>query len=454
MKHSTLRIFIVFAWLALAALACNLGTPETPPTIVPRPTETLLPTIGYATLSPEELPQAVVTAPPADANLTNILNRVESDRLFLHVDALQRMYTRHVNSGDAPDRGIAAAYRYVRGQFEEIQKASAGSFNIFDHPFTLNWNGVTTVQYNIVGIIQGKEIGGGIVLVGAHYDSIGTDPNNATYNAPGANDNASGVAALIELARILATRPHRATIMLVALSAEEVGRKGSIELVKYLREQQIPINYMLNLDIIGSQDGPNGEIADRQIRVFSDGPNESPSRQLARMLELINFQYMPTMQVMVQGEVDRAGRYGDHMSFSEAGIPAVRLIEMYEERQRHHTPQDTIEDIQATYLTRSTQTALAALTVLADGPPAPRNLSLRDTAPGQRTLVWEPVAGAASYIVALRHPTSLTYNQQFPWTGNSVEWEGFVSSQFAGLVVVAVDSNGLMGPPSAEYAIP
>ncbi|MBI5671032.1 MAG: M20/M25/M40 family metallo-hydrolase [Chloroflexi bacterium] len=454
MKRTTCRSILTLAWLALVALACNLGTPDAPPTLVPRPTETLQPTIGYNTLSPEELPQPIVTAPPADANLANILNRVESDRLFLHVDALQRMYTRHVNSADAPDRGVAAAYRYIRAQFEEIQKSSGGAFSIFDHPFTLNWAGVTTVQYNIVGIIQGKEVGGGIVLVGAHYDSISMDPNDPNYNAPGANDNASGVAALIELARILATRPHRATIMLVAFGAEEVGRKGSIELVKYLQERQIPVNYMINLDIIGSQDGPNGELADRQIRAYSSGPNESPSRQLARMLELINFQYMPSMQVLVADEVDRAGRYGDHMSFSEMGIPAVRLIEAQEEPQRHHTPMDTIEDIEATYLMRSTQTTLAAITVLADGPAPPRNLSLRDTGTGKRTLIWEPSPGAASYIIALRRPTALTYDQQFPWTGTSVEWEGFVSSQFAGLIVVAVDANGLMGPPSPEYVIP
>jgi hypothetical protein len=454
MKRTTLRFILTFAGLAFMALACNLGTPDSPPTIVPRASETPLPTIGYATLSPDQLPQPVVTAPPADANLANILNRVESDRLFLHVDALQRMYTRHVNSADGPDRGIAAAYRYIRAQFEEIQKSSGGAFSIFEAPFTLDWAGVTTIQYNIIGIIQGKEVGGGVILIGAHYDSIALDPNDPNYHAPGANDNASGVAALIELARILATRPHRATIMLVAFSAEEVSRRGSIELVKYLQEQQIPINYMINLDIIGSQDSANGDINDNHIRAYSAGPNESPSRQLARMLELINFQYMPTMQVVIADEVDRSGRYGDHMSFSEVGIPAVRLIEVNEETNRHHTPADTIEDIDATYLTRSTQTALAALTVLADGPPAPRNLSLQDGGNGKRTLVWEPSPGASSYIVALRRPNSIQYDQQFPWTGNSVEWDGFVSSQFAGLVVVAVDSSGLMGPPSPEYVIP
>ncbi len=454
MKRHWLFSFLALASLAAAALACNLGSPEAPPTLVPRATDTPLPTIGYATLSPEELPQPAATAPPADANLSNLLNRVESDRLFLHVDTLQRFQTRHVNSGDAPNRGIMAAYRYIRSQFESFQKDSGGNFTVFDHPFRLNWAGVETTQYNIVGIIQGKEVGGGVIVIGAHYDSISMNPDDGQYYAPGANDNASGVAALIELARILSARPHRATIMLVAFAAEEVGRRGSIEFVKYLQERQIPVNAMLNLDIIGSQFGPNGEMNDRQIRAFSQGPNESPSRQLARALNLVSFQYLPFMEVVVQDLPDRQGRYGDHLSFSEAGYPAVRIIEMNENKALHHTPQDTIDTIQATYLTRATQTALAAAAVLADGPPPPRNISLRDTGRGTRALVWEPSPGAASYVVVLRRPNSLIYDQQFPWTGNQVEWDGFVASQFAGLAVAAVDGSGLMGLPSAEYPIP
>jgi hypothetical protein len=175
---------------------------------------------------------------------------------------------------------------------------------------------------------------------------------------------------------------------------------------------------------------------------------------LARALELISFRYLPNMQVIVENEVDRQGRYGDHMSFSEAGIPAVRLIEANEDRARHHTARDTLEDVQATYLMRATQMALLSITVLADGPQPPRNLTLRANDQGTRTLVWEPSPGAASYVVALRRPDSVKYDQQFPWTGNSVDWEGFVSSQFAGLVVIALDASGLMGMPSFEYAIP
>src|SRR5262249_28550492 len=151
-------------------------------------------------------------------------------------------------SANLPDTGINAAYRYIHTQLEKIQSESSGNLQVFDQAFPLTWNGLDTVQNNIVGLITGTQIGGGIIVIGAHYDSITRDPNDASYYAPGADDNGSGVAALIELARILCKRQHRATIMLVAFSAEEVGRQGSRAFVQYLEKQNIPINAMFSLD--------------------------------------------------------------------------------------------------------------------------------------------------------------------------------------------------------------
>ncbi len=455
MKRHSLPVLLTLLCLGLAALACNLTSPEAPPTILPRMTDTPLPTLGVAVVAtPQELPRQPAPGPQVGANLANMLNMVESDRLFLHIDSLQRMQTRHVNSTTTdPNSGIGAAYRYVRSQFDTIASQSAGNFSVFDQSFALKWAGVDTTQTNVVGVIPGREIGGGILLIGAHYDSISIDPNDPTYYAPGANDNASGTSALIELARILATRQHNATIMFVAFGAEEVGRVGSIEFVKYLQSRGITVDEMLNMDIIGSQTGPNGQVDDSTLRLFSAGPNESPSRQLARAIYLIDYNLIPNMSIRVQDAGDREGRYSDHLSFSDAGIPAVRFIESLEDRVRQHTPNDTIEDVQATYLTRATQTVLTVASVFADGLAAPRNISLRANG-NTRTLVWEPVPGAASYLIAMRRPGSLIYDQQFPWNGNSVDWEGFVSSQYVGLVISSVDANGLMGPPSPELTIP
>ncbi|MBL8154744.1 MAG: M20/M25/M40 family metallo-hydrolase [Anaerolineae bacterium] len=450
-------VWFIFAVFGLATLACNLsGSPE-PPTLVPRATDTPLPTIGYATLSPQELPQQQpsVIVPGVGSDLTSLLNQIESDRLLIHVDALQGFQTRYVNTmNETGNRGLGAAYRYVREQFDAIAQRSSGNFIVQEHTFPLTWDGVDTIQRNVFGYIPGRDIGGGVLVIGAHYDSIMRVQADSMTYAPGANDNASGMAGLIEIARVLASRPHRASIIVVALGAEEIGRVGSIEFVKFLQSRGIAVDAMLNMDIIGSSTGPNGEVDDRTMRVFSAGPDNSPSRQLARAINLIDQNMVPNMELLIQDTVDRQGRYGDHMSFSEAGFAAVRFVETLEDRDRQHTAQDTLDDIQINYLMKTTQTVLTVAVVFADGLPPPRNISLRQTEGAKPNLIWEPIPNATSYLIGLRRPGGLIIDTYFPWPTNSVEWEGFTSSLFGTLVISSVDSSGLMGPPSVEITIP
>jgi hypothetical protein len=456
---SFVSLAILLTVVLMLAAACNLANNNEPPTLVPRVTDTPLPTIGYETaVPPIQTPQAsgqsVAQANPktAKAAMDALLDQVDADHLFIHITSLQNLGTRHVNSPDLPNSGVNAAYRYVRGQFDAIATKSAGRFVVVDQPFTLNWAGVTTTQRNVIGTLSGTATGGGIIVVGAHYDSISIDPNDPAYPAPGANDDASGIAALIEMASILAQRPHRATILFVAFGAEEVGRMGSKAFVNQYRN--IPFNYMFNMDIIGSSTGANGEIDDNHIRIFSAGPESSPSRQLARAVYWIDFTMTPNMIIELQDSEDRFGRYGDHMSFSEAGFPAIRFIESLEDRGRQHTPQDVIGDIQATYLRRTTQSILAAITVIADGLPPPNNITFRPGEGNKRTLVWEPIPGASGYKIGLRNPGSLIINQEFPWNSNSVEWDGFHPEIVTSLVISTIDQNGMMGPPSQEIPIP
>ena len=453
-------IFVGF-WLVLAVLACNLTDSAPPPTIVPRASATPPPTIGYATLAPDEYPQEATnmprTAPRPDTTLVNVMNQVEPDRLIMHVDALVGMGTRHVlSSWTTPNQGIGGAYNYITNHFNEISAQSyQNSFMVLQpHEFPFSFAGQDGVGRNIIGLLQGTETGAGIIVIGAHYDSISLDFENPNAYAPGANDNASGVAALIEIARVMSQRPHRATVMFVAFSAEEIQRKGSISFVNdYLRANNIEINAMFNLDIVGSNNSAQGAVNDSQMRIFSDEPNESTSRQLARALNLIVSRHVPGMELVVESTVDRGGRYGDHMSFSEAGYPAVRFVEPVEEGDRHHTSRDTLEDVQVSYLLRVAQTVVACATALADGLQPPRSVQLREATEGQRTLVWERVPEAASYVVALRPPGSLIYDPFFETNDTTVTWDGFVSSRFIGVAIAAKDASGLIGPFSFEYAI-
>lgn len=449
--------FVGVGVMMFSLLACTLAPSSAPPTLSPRASATPPPTIGYATIPPNDLPAvaspvATSASQAVDPGLSVLMQQVEVDRLMAHVRTLQGFYTRHVNSvQDREDRGIGAAKRYIEGQFREIEAQSQGRMTVFNQDFSLDWAGVRTTQTNIVAVIPGTEPGGGTIVIGAHYDSRGNDDQDATGFAPGANDNGTGVAAIIEMSRVLSTRQHRATIVFVAFSAEEVGRRGSIAFVNnYIRRNNIDLITYINVDAIGSQVYADGTVNDRQIRVFSQGPNDaSPSRQVARFAEMVVLNYVPQMDIVVQDALDRQGRYGDHFSFEEAGYPAIRFIEMAE-NSAYLDSTDTIDGVSPTYFRRSTQTILTVITAMADGLKPPTNISLRPNNNGTQTLVWTEVPGASGYIVGLRQQNAMIY-QQFETSQTSVTWDGFAA--YSAIAVAAQDENGLMGVLSQEIFV-
>lgn len=462
-QFSYLRRLAFCAACLTVMVACNLGTsaPE-PPTLEPRPSPTPEPTMGVnGTGGSSVIPvPAGSTAAPiigAQQAIADIVNQVEIDRLMSHVDALQGFYTRHVNSDTASDtRGIGAARRYIESQFQMIQDQTGNLYH-FPHDFDLTWNKIQTRQTNIVAVVQGTEPHAGWIVVGAHYDSIVIpDFTVSTSFAPGANDNGTGVAAILEMARISALHPHRSSIMFVAFAAEEVGRKGSIAFANWLVQQAgDDVFAMINIDTIGNQDDGKGGVNASELRVFSNQPNDTPDRQLARTAEFLSFTYkqgttLDIMKLAVQEGIDREDRYGDHFSFTEKGIPSIRFINAVEEKI-NGDPTDTIEYIEPAYFRRAVQSILLVVTALADGPRAPRNLTLRNN---NTQLVWEPVEGAVSYIVTLRFPGSRSYNQQFevPAETTSVPYT-FGSDTYEGVAVAARGPDGIIGPLSAEVRV-
>jgi hypothetical protein len=459
-RHATLLpITFGLFMLALAALACNLSDNAAPATLVLRATATPPPTIGYATLPPEALPQQpdATTAPRSEAAAISLINQVQTDRLMLHVATLVEMGTRHVNSPyNTPGRGIGGARDYIINEFNTIADASRGNFRVLRQDFPVSFAGVGSTATNVIGIMQGNEIGAGVIIVGAHYDSITIATEDGNAFAPGANDNATGVAAMLEIARILSQRPHRSTIIFVAFSAEEIGRNGSQAFVnEYVRINNLDVRAMINMDIIGSNTGANGAIDPASVRLFSAEPNNSPSRLLARGMGLLAELYLP-VNVIVENTVDRAGRFSDHMSFSEAGYPAVRFIEALEEPERQHTNRDTLDDIQPAYLTQNTQMFVLLVTSLADGPRPPVSIVLRDEGNGLRTLLWDPVPEAAAYIIAFRPPGAARYSDSVRWTDvatRSITWDRFTPDNFEAITIAVENSAGIIGPFSFEYII-
>jgi hypothetical protein len=450
-------LILVFVALLLNTLACNLtGSP--PPTLPPRlPTNTPQATIGITTQVPLALPTGVASAAPPDPGIDALLHQVDPERLMDHTRALYNFQTRHVSSPqDDPTRGIGAARQYIKEVFQSYSALAQGRLTVWEQPFTLTWNEQPTLQHNVVCTLQGVGSGAGVIIIAAHYDSASYDTDPATF-APGADDNATGVAAMLEIARIMSQAPHRATIIFVAFAAEETGRQGSIRFVSdYLKQYDIDVRAVLNLDSIGNIHGANNETNDRQIRLFSDDDNLSPSRQLSRALHLIAGTYMPDLQVIVQPAADREGRWGDHMSFAMQGYAAVRLIEAIQDPARQNNSRDTIDIVTPAYFTRATQVTLATLAVLADGLLPPENITLRANPndPSSHTLVWEPIEGAAGYVLALRQPGAVTYSQVLNvGPVNSLTWSGFNPERYEAIAIATVDGQGRWGPFSTEYFI-
>lgn len=446
-----LRSAALLSGFMLLLIACNLGvSSNAPPTLAPLPTFTPQATLGYAAARPVRIDEIEVTAiAPGDDMMPDLLAKVESDRLMAHIRSLQDFRTRHIGSTQtSATEGIGAARKYIKDQLEIFGSASGGNLYTFEQSFeAIVTDVIQTRQHNIIGAISGSEVNAGTIIIGAHYDSIGVPLGDGRAYAPGANDNASGVAALLEIARILSPAQYRATIMFVLFSAEEFNRQGSIPFALWVREKDIDVIGMINVDTIGNVHDFNGNRNDRQIRVFSAGPNDtSVSRKMAREANFLAYNYNLDLDLRVQDEIDRENRYGDHFSFSELGYPAIRLINAYEEK-RNADPTDTIEFIEPDYLRRATQSILAIVMSLADGPRPPANIVLRARDDGKQELVWEPVEDAASYIVALRPRDSLIY-QQFSFDESKLAWDGF--RDYAAIAIAAKDSRGLIGPLSRE----
>lgn len=460
-RFRSVQFVVLLVTIALAAAACNLSTDEAPPpTLMPRITDQILPTLGFSTSVPGQGGGGVQIGPaptsaPVGARLYNLLNQLDGQRLIDHVAVLQGFKTRHVNSRlDSDVEGVGAAYRYLLGEFEKIAEASPGNFTVFGQPFIASVGGQTTRQHNVVGATNGTVPGAGVIVVGAHYDSTDTtNQANAPLAAPGADDNGTGVAAIIEMARVLSREPLQARVVFVLFSAEEYDRQGSRSFIRdYVQAYNIPVAAMINLDTIGSNNDRNGNVNDTQIRLFAD-PNSPDSVHFARMLDFIGDNHTTDLDVVVQASIDRTGRFGDHFSFNEVGIPAVRYIESLEDTD-HREGTDTIEYIEPDYFLRATRTILTTVVAIADGLRPPGELVLRDMGSGLSRLVWAPVEGATGYLVAARLPGETMYEHFFPAPGTYTAYDCECFTRYEGMAVAAVNADGIMGPLSIEYRVP
>jgi hypothetical protein len=382
------------------------------------------------------------------------------EQLMGTLNELASVRIRHpLSTSRSLEEGIYAARQRLLKRFEAIREAHPErGIDVWTQPVPLSLNGLSATSDNIVLVLPGSAIDAGVIVIGAYYDTLlGEDFFNTRAVAPGANSNGSGVAILVELARIMAKEPHRATLVFVAFTASETGRQGSSTfLKKYLEAQQPPIKprAMINLEALGNNRRLNGAVGTDEIKIYSADPNGSASRQLARTLKLTNTAYQeresPLLTLAIQSAEERSGRFGDHQTFSGAAIPAIKLTESSEDASRLRTSADTVQRINQPYLLKAARTSLLVVSTLADSLPAPSGFTFRDEF-GIPVLSWRTVPGAAAYVVALRKIDSVEIEQVFITSTPELGWGGF--SRYVIGAVGAVDRSGGIGVLSEEFTL-
>jgi hypothetical protein len=336
---------------------------------------------------------------------TDPLGEVSESNLKATVEKLVAFETRmSVSDADDARRGIGAARSWIKSEFERMAKGSKAGIAVDFHDWEdasprLQRDGKRVPQKNVYAVLKGTKRPKEAVVFGAHYDSLnlrGAGPNAV---APGANDNGSGTAAVLEAFRILASRPQERTIIFVCFSSEEQGLIGARHFAEWLKEKkEYDVVGMLNNDIVGgAKDDEGRPLNEGEIRCYSAPPEDSDSRRFARLAKLVIERSSAGLKVLVKDTVDRPGRGGDHQSFNKAGFTAIRLIEAVETDKVHHTPNDTVDRIHFPYHVKSAKADLAVILNLAGAPAAPAEIAAEGT-----KAAWPKVEGADRYLVGVR----------------------------------------------------
>lgn len=356
-----------------------------------------------------------IITPTIDPAIAALVSEVSAENLQATVQTLTQFGTRHAFSDtESETRGIGAARRWLVAEFVRVGR---GRIQVSTQDFTLDpalSNGYALPQQNIIAILPGTDTETPVLLIMAHYDSRPPHLYDGISAAPGADDNASGVALLLEVARLMSTRTWEQTIYFMAFAAEELETQGSHAFVTYALNQGLNIECAINNDLVGGHTAMPAA-----VRLFSVGPDSSSSRQLARYAHQINELYFPDFAVLLQNTPDRPQAYGDQREFYAVGIPVIRLTELDEVEGIRHTARDTADRLDYAYLAQITRLNIALLANLAltpHPPPTPALIGLGE--PGSYSLRWaEEGNAAAGYILACRSLDSLNYTYFFYLSG-------------------------------------
>ncbi len=455
----------------------------------------LVPFLAYGAGAGAPQPAAVSAAPvvahgrdderaarPVPHDVREMLREMSEQNVENTIRTLVSFGTRNTLSvQDDPTRGIGAARDWLRGQFEAIAAKSGGRMTVELQSYLqppASRIPVPTVITNVVATLKGsqRESEGRVYVVSGHYDSMCTDPINATCDAPGANDDASGVAAVLELARVMSTRSFDATIVFMAVAGEEQGLYGSTYYASQAKAAGRNIAAMFTNDIIGSSRADDGSSDPFTVRVFAEGvptaettaeantrrsvggENDSPSRQLARFVKEVGENSATGMRVNIIYRRDRYRRGGDHIPFLQQGYAALRFTEPHENYNHQHqdlrTENGTVfgdlpEFVDFAYTTRVARVNGAVLAALARAPAAPSNARIITARLTNDTdLAWDanPEPDVAGYEVVYRETSEGLWTHTLK-VGNVTTYTvpGLSKDNYF-FGVRAVDRDGNRGP--------
>lgn len=367
------------------------------------------------------LPARAAAQPAPDPRIAALLDSVSPERLGALVRTLEGFVTRNTLSDTvSATRGIGAARRWIFAEFQGAGPRLQVSYDTYQIPQGGRITRPVELR-NVVAVLPGRSARR--IYLSGHYDTVSRPPEGGgqaggDHPAPGANDDGSGTAVVLELARVAARSglEFDATLVFIAFAGEEQGLVGATRHAATAREQGWAVDAVLNNDIVGNVRAGDGTTEAGAVRVFADGPEDGPSRQLARYVRDAATRYVPGHAVRPVARYDRFGRGGDHTPFHQAGWAAVRFTEAKENYSRQHTPLDTSDGVDPAYLAKNARVNLAALLSLALAPAAP----LVTTAGGQptlgrgqsgydATLRWQASPGASGYRVVWRETWAMDW---------------------------------------------
>jgi len=417
-----------------------------------------------------------------DPQIEKMVSQVSADSLKSYITKLVSFGTRSTLSTQTdPRRGIGAARLWVLSRFNEFAKQSGGRLSAFIDTTTLQKDGrrvdTTLLLGNVVATLKGTDPADDrIFIISGHLDNMRTNVMDRTGDAPGANDDASGTAAVLESARIMSRSSFPATVIFVAVSGEEQGLLGSTYMAEKAKKENWNIEAVLNNDIMGSNNSSETNIINNtKIRVFSEAfsvtdtgrsalnirnlglENDGKARQLARYVKEIGERYVDNLEVVMVYRNDRFLRGGDHLPYVQRGYAAVRITEMDENYYHQHQDVrvengiqygDLLEFVDFEYLRKNTCMNLCNLANLAKSPSMPQEVRMEVKKLTNFTdLVWKaPKTGKVKgYYVLMRETTSATWQKKIYTADTKIELPYSKDNYF--FAVQSVSDEGNEGLP-------